>query len=52
MRSLLAILTISAALSSAAPALADPPAGACTVTPNPVTVGASYTVDATGLRWH
>jgi hypothetical protein len=43
------VLVAAAALPFAGSAAADPPAGACAVTPNPVAVNTSYQVDATGL---
>ena len=43
-----ALAVLASLMLPAAPALADP-VGSCAVTPNPVPVGTSYTVDATGL---
>jgi hypothetical protein len=43
------VLVAAVAIPFAGPAAADPPAGACTVSPNPVAVGAAYQVNATGL---
>jgi hypothetical protein len=46
---LLVAALLLGALAVPAPAQADPPVAACTVTPNPVTVGTAFEVDAAGL---